>query len=154
MRIVKWWPLRYKWNRFRPNIIAKASIFVYLPVAFLVFFQSSWRVGNRATVSIGINVHYNGPQAIWRGVDRQFHKKLMVVVRQHSCRRQGDGMMLSTSGRILQHKRLFHSSATSSKLWSQWARIGDERALTTWVWSWSVQLTFPKRNAVRLRYEG
>ena len=25
---------------------------------------------------------------------------------------------LPTSGRILQHKRLFHSSATSSKLWS------------------------------------
>ena len=79
--------LRYKWNRFRPKITAKASICLSVRCIFSVF-QSSWRVSNRATVSIGINVHYNGTQTIRRGVDRQFHKKLMVVVRQHICRRQ------------------------------------------------------------------
>ena len=48
----------------------RRSFFVYLPVAFVVFVQSSWRVGSRATISIGINVHDNGTQAIWRGVNR------------------------------------------------------------------------------------
>ena len=86
-----------------------------------MFVQSLWHVGNGATVSIGINVHYKGTQTIWNGVNRQYSGSKEDTPDQ-SAPIQPPPIL----GRISQHKRLFHISVTSSQVWSRWARIEDD----------------------------
>ena len=71
----------------------------------------------RATVSIWINVHYIDTQTIWR---RQ------PTIPQETQGQSAPIQLSPTLGRISQHKRLFHISATSSKVCSRWARIEDD----------------------------
>ena len=52
-RIVKCRPYRYKWNRFKPNMIARAS----LPITLFMFVQCSRCIGNRTACPIWIHVH-------------------------------------------------------------------------------------------------